>query len=256
MARPEKNSVDYFPFICEEGKKMYYIEEKYGNDGFATFVKILRELAKTEYHYLDLSKPITMMFLSAKCKVSKEILTSIINDLSDLGKFDSSLWQENKIIWCQDFIDGIQDAYFKRKNKCITLQGLFLLLDSLGVRKLNKRVLVVPDNTQSKVEYSKVDKTKENITTVISVYSSAKAKEIVLRDLEWIHFAGESIPLNKEHFEIAITDFIKHCVIEGKTDDRTIYDFKSHFVRWAKIQIKNKNNPKTERNRQTNTDRL
>ena len=66
MARPERNNVDYFPFICEDGNKMFYIEETYGNDGFATFVKLLRELAKTNYHYLDLSKPTTVMFSNNK----------------------------------------------------------------------------------------------------------------------------------------------------------------------------------------------
>jgi len=134
MARPERNNVDYFPFICEDGNKMFYIEETYGNDGFAVFVKILRELAKTNYHYLDLSKATTVMFLSSKCKVSKEVLILIIKDLVELGKFDNVLWNENSIIWCQDFIDSIQDAYFKRKNKCISYDGLLLLLISLGVR--------------------------------------------------------------------------------------------------------------------------
>ena len=167
MARPERNNVDYFPFICEDGNKMYYIEETYGNDGFATFIKILRELAKTNHHYLDLSKPSTIMFLSAKCKVSKETLISIIKDLVDLGKFDSMLWNENSIVWCQDFIDSIQDAYFKRKNKCITLEGLILLLQGLGVRKLNKCTLKGVINTQSKEEYSKGEETKENINTAL-----------------------------------------------------------------------------------------
>lgn len=162
MARPERNNVDYFPFICEDGNKMFYIEETYGNDGFATFVKLLRELAKTNYHYLDLSKPSTMMFLSAKCKVSKEILNSIISDLVDLGKFDKALWTENKIIWCQDFIDSIQDAYSKRNNKCITLDGLLLLLTSLGIRKPSKLLSKGVDNTQSIVEDSKVNKSKED----------------------------------------------------------------------------------------------
>ena len=46
MARPQRNNVDYFPFYCEEGNKMFYLEETYGNDGFAVFVKLLRELAK------------------------------------------------------------------------------------------------------------------------------------------------------------------------------------------------------------------
>lgn len=163
MARPERNNVDYFPFICEDGNKMFYIEETYGNDGFATFVKLLRELAKTNYHYLDLSKPSTMMFLSAKCKVSKEVLAAIILDLVDLGKFDKVLWNESKIIWCQDFIDSIQDAYIKRNNKCITLEGLLLLLTSLGVRKPSKCISTDTVKPQSIVEDSKVKKSKVNI---------------------------------------------------------------------------------------------
>jgi hypothetical protein len=139
MARPQKNTVDYFPFYCEDGSKMFYIEETYGNDGFATFIKILKELARVEYHYLDLSKKSSVMFLSAKCKVSIEVLEAIISDLVMLEKFDSELWNENKIIWCESFIESIQDAYAKRTNKCINRNGLLHLLDSLGVRKLDKQ---------------------------------------------------------------------------------------------------------------------
>lgn len=160
MARPERNTVDYFPFLCDEGKKMFYIEETYGNDGFATFIKILRELAKTDYHYLNLRKTTTQMFLSAKCKVSKEVLLSIINDLSELGKFDLNLWNESRIIWCQDFIDSIQDAYKKRNNECITFEGLHLLLTSLGVLNEPLSKSTVPVNPQSKVKYIKEKKTK------------------------------------------------------------------------------------------------
>lgn len=178
MARPERNNVDYFPFICEDGNKMFYIEETYGNDGFATFVKLLRELAKTNYHYLDLSKPSTMMFLSAKCKVSKDVLECIIKDLVELGKFDKLLWNENKIIWCQDFIDSIQDAYVKRNNKCITYEGLLLLLISLGIRKTSKLPSKGVDNTQNKVEDSKVDKNKEkNIPNYLDFLVYAKQKK-------------------------------------------------------------------------------
>jgi hypothetical protein len=166
MARPERNSVDYFPFFCEEGNKMFYLEETYGNDGFATFVKLLRELAKTEYHYLNLSKASTLMYLSAKCKISKEVLESIINDLVDLGKFDENLWKDNKVVWCQDFIDSIQDAYKKRNNKCITLEGLLTLLTSLGIRKqglLPPKGSVNPQRKEKEIkeEKSKEEKSKE-----------------------------------------------------------------------------------------------
>ena len=46
MARPERNNVDYFPFLCKEGKAMFYIEQKYGNDGYATWIKLLRQSKK------------------------------------------------------------------------------------------------------------------------------------------------------------------------------------------------------------------
>ncbi len=162
MARPESNTVSYFPFYCEEGKKMHYLEETYGNDGFATFVKLLRELAKTDNHYLDLSKKTTVMFLAAKCKVTVITLELIINDLVELGKFDKVLWSENKIIWCEDFINSIQDAYIKRKSNCMTYEGLLSLLVSFGVRKLDNLPLKGDINTQRKEEEIKVKKSRVN----------------------------------------------------------------------------------------------
>ena len=170
MARPQRNNVDYFPFLCEDGNKMFYLEETYGNDGFAVFVKLLRELAKTDFHYLDLSKKPTIMFLSAKCKVDSNTLTSIIKDLVELEKFDSELWNENSVVWCQDFIDSIQDAYSKRSNKCIDRNSLLLLLDSKGIRKHSKST-PKPSKSNSEVSVNpqsivKDSKLKDNILQV------------------------------------------------------------------------------------------
>lgn len=133
MARPNRNDVDYFPFICKEGKGMYYIENKYGNDGFATWVKILRQLATTNYHYLNLSNESDLMFLASKCKVTEQKLEEIINDLCKLGEFNKELWDGNKILFSEKFIENIQDAYKKRNNKCVDLDSLRALLISLGV---------------------------------------------------------------------------------------------------------------------------
>lgn len=160
MARPEQNNVEYFPFLCKEGKAMYYIETKYGNDGYATWIKILRQLAVTNYHYLNLNNDADLMFLSSKCKVSESILSNIISDLCKLGEFDNELWIDNKIVFSEKFIESIKDAYSKRKNNCIHKQGLLLLLSSLGIRKPILKDEIDTNNTQSIVEYSKVKKSK------------------------------------------------------------------------------------------------
>lgn len=209
MARPQKNTVTYFPLDCEEGKKMYYIEETYGNDGFATFIKLLRELARSEYHYLNLSQPTTMMFLSSKCKVSREVLESIIKDLVELGKFNRLLWEENKVIWCQDFIDSIQDAYIKRKNKCITFEGLLLLLEGLGVRKPVKSKIKEPLNTQSKEEYIKEEEIKPEETKLDEEKPSAEKSLINYREFAHLKISFEEFDkLNQEYSKEQIDEVL------------------------------------------------
>ena len=166
MARPEKNTVEYFPLYCKEGKGMFFIESKYGNDGYATWIKILTQLAVSEYHYINLSDEVQLMFLSAKCKIDQEKLCNIIVDLCKLGEFDSELWTENKIIFSEKFIESIKDVYDKRTNDCICKKSLGELLIDKGIlkqvkstRKLPKAESEVVDNTQTKLNYTKLDKT-------------------------------------------------------------------------------------------------
>lgn len=161
MARPQRKNVDYFPFYCKEGKGMFYIEQKYKNDGFATWIKIIRELAKAENHYLNLSEEIQIMYLAAKCNIDIDKLNNIINDLVKLGEFDAELWHENKVVFSVKFIESVQEAYAKRTNDCIDRNSLLLLLNSLGVRKPSKSTRKPSKsdshsvgNTQSIEEYS------------------------------------------------------------------------------------------------------
>lgn len=135
MARPERNNVDYFPFLCKEGKAMYSIERKYGNDGYATWIKILRELAVADFHYIDLADDEQLIFLSAKCKVDETVLINIIDDLCRLKQFDKEFWQNNKILFSQKFIESIQDAYKKRVNQCITRDDLLKIINGEKVLK-------------------------------------------------------------------------------------------------------------------------
>lgn len=211
MARPQRNNVDYFPFYCEDGNKMFYLEETYGNDGFAVFVKLLRELAKVDYHYLNLSKPASMMFLSAKCKVSKEVLESIIKDLVMLEKFDSELWNENKIIWCQDFVDSIQDAYAKRSNNCIDRNSLLLLLTSLGVRKPSKSN-PKPSKQPLKGYVNPQRKEKERKEKEIKEEKKKEYNKFLMYEIEISNVEEK----NKPYLEISKTfyDLIRNNIIE------------------------------------------
>jgi hypothetical protein len=163
MARPHRNDVDYFPFLCKTGNTSDYIEQVYGNDGFAVWVKLLRELAKTDYHYLNLSVKQKSMIVASKCKVSEDVLFSIIGDLVDLEEFDAEFWNDHKIIWSRKFTDSIEDAYKKRSNKIFKREELLQLFVSLGIRKPISEGINSPVNPQSKEEESKEEETKLNV---------------------------------------------------------------------------------------------
>lgn len=179
MARPEKNTVEYFPFLCKEGKAMYYIEQRYKNDGFAAWVKILRQLCVTNYHFLDLSNATEAMFLSAKCGVELVTLRSMISDLCELGEFDKELWNERQVVWCQKLIDSIQDAYLKRKNNCITKEGVKRILEGANPQNSSVNPEKGDGNTQTKLNNTRLDNNKSDKSTSSSSSKKKKKKEEV-----------------------------------------------------------------------------
>lgn len=134
MGRPEKKNVDYFPHFIADGKKMFYIERKYGNDGYATWFKILEILAKTDNHWINLNEKTELMYVSSKCLIEEETLLNILEDLAILGQINQELWS-SKIVWSDKFTESVEDAYLKRNNKCWSLSDLREHLLSLGILK-------------------------------------------------------------------------------------------------------------------------
>lgn len=125
MAREQRKDVDYFPHTVTHGRKMHIIEGKYGNDGYACWFKLLEQLGKTNNHFIDLSDPTTLMYLSSIFKIEEERTLEILTDLSKLGAIDTELFEKYNIIWSEKFVKSIEDAYRKRK------QPLFLKEDIL-----------------------------------------------------------------------------------------------------------------------------
>ena len=116
MARPKKQTVDYFPHDCDasEGRTLTIVESKYGNDGYAFWFKLLQLLGKTPGHYYDFNAPADWEFLLAKTRVEEDMANSILTTLVELDAIDRELISQ-KIIWCQHFVDNIADAYSRRQ---------------------------------------------------------------------------------------------------------------------------------------------
>ncbi|QJD87591.1 Lin1244/Lin1753 domain-containing protein [Cohnella herbarum] len=114
MARPTKSTVDYFPHYIKAGRTLFILENDYGNDGYAFWFKLLEVLGDTEgmaFHYGDQANK---RFLLSKTRVDEEKGVSILETLAQLGTIDKDLWQDHQIIWVQNLVDNVKDAFKKR----------------------------------------------------------------------------------------------------------------------------------------------
>lgn len=115
MGRQDKTTVDYFSHDCIPKKTLYIIEQKYKNDGYAFWFKLLELLGSSQGHYFDLNDKGNMEFLVAKTHLTDALCIEILNLLSDLEAIDIELW-EKKVVWCQNFVDRLDVVYSKRVN--------------------------------------------------------------------------------------------------------------------------------------------
>jgi len=161
VARPQKQTVDYFPHDTDasESKTLTIIQSKYGNDGYAFWFKLLQLLGKSPGHYFDFNKAADWEFLLAKTHIKDtETAKEILNTLSLLDAIDSELYQHG-IIWCQKFVDRIADAYNRTVGGVPERPKI-----KVNVTKTDESADRNPENPtempQTKLKETKLNKTK------------------------------------------------------------------------------------------------
>lgn len=154
LTRPMKKGVDYFPHACTHGQTMFILEQRWGNDGYAFWFKLLEMLGTTEGHVLDIRNPATRAFLAAKTRLTEDKCYEILDLLSDLDAIDQELWKCHQVIWCQNFVDHLEHVYAKRKTVTPTKP-------SFRDENYSSTGISVTESTQSKVNKIEVNKIKE-----------------------------------------------------------------------------------------------
>ncbi len=150
MARPKKRTVDYFPHQCNHGKTMFILEQKYGNDGYAFWFKLLELLGTTEGHFLHLENSADWEFLQAKTRLYGDKCREILDLLARLDAIDRELWESHRVVWSQNFVDGIAPVYRNRGVETPSKPSFY-------TRKPSDGGVSTPENPQSRVEESRVE---------------------------------------------------------------------------------------------------
>jgi hypothetical protein len=118
MARPHKQTVDYFPHDtnASHGKTLTILYNKFGNSGTAFWWNLLELLGRTPGHFYDFNSVSNLEYLSAEThQKDTETTCEMMLLLANLDAIDQTLYK-NKIIWCQNLVERVGDAYARAKD--------------------------------------------------------------------------------------------------------------------------------------------
>ena len=244
MARPKKQTVDYFPHIANSGKTIFILENQFGNDGYAFWFKTLELLATTDGHVIDTGNPSEWEFLIAKTRVSEDTAREILNLLGKLEAIDNELLQVG-ILWCQNLVDNVSDVYKKRKVNLPVRPDP----NSFGQQKHeqsgvsddgNPSTTIVSDNInpQSKVKETKVKETKVKESSNAENKPPAAANIFTIYEQNF----GMLNPMTIETVEKWEADLGEELVIEAMRRaavDNKAFRYAEGIMRsWAKTNVK------------------
>ena len=180
MPRPVKQIVDYFPHDADASsrKTITILESRYGAIGYTCWFKLLEQLAQTNGHVITCRNPIEVAFLQAKT-LAGEKLIEILDLLASLEAIDAQLWTE-KMIFSQNFVNNVSHVYKNRRQPVPTRPIITTPNNSATLQEsaitIPDNPITTPDNTHSRVEQSRVDKSRLT-TTAVRVENSENQKD-------------------------------------------------------------------------------
>jgi len=124
MPREEKRTVDYFPFYAKDGDTLFILEHKYQCKGSGFFTNVLRFLALTPDHHYCINNETKRMRFFATVKCDEKEGEEMLNIMATTGKIDKKLWENNKVIVSDDFLQSAKYAYKDRINEIISIEDI------------------------------------------------------------------------------------------------------------------------------------
>lgn len=113
--RPKKLTVSFFPHFCTQKQTLFIVQQKFGNDGYAFWFKLLEQLGVSNNHYIDLKENGTEEYFFAYTGVNNQRGNDILDLLAKLHAIDEDLWAV-RVIWSQNFVDGLTELYNRRQT--------------------------------------------------------------------------------------------------------------------------------------------
>lgn len=168
MGRPIRHTVAFFSHDTDattgHRRTLPILMNTFGHEGISAWWQLLEHLGDTENHYICLRSQEDLELLASQMHFQPNRLIEILVKLAELEAIDIELFNAG-VIWCQNFVDRLGPVYKKRQiplpqKPLIKNVSKQLLLPEISL-SLSGTPLMLPVIPQSKVEYSKVNKSRE-----------------------------------------------------------------------------------------------
>lgn len=227
MARPHKQTVDYFPHFVNSKKTLLAMESRWGNIGYAFWFKMLEMLCSSEGHVIDADNPADLEYIIGRCRITEDAAIEMLDVLARVGAIDSELWADSRLIWCQNLVDNLSDLY--RKRTCPAPSR-----PSFRRRKPSDCGISDADKTPEtrKVKESKPKESKSNkskaATEVFGVILPGWKMERKADEVWGVNLLAR-FPVFASNLAAEMEKFINYHA--GKTDHKGIW--KNRLLNWA-----------------------
>ena len=232
MARPKKSTVDYFPHDTNHGATIQVLESRWGNDGYAFWFKLLELLGSHDHHYIDCRKPAEWEFLTAKTRVNEETATAILESLCRLDAIDAYLWSHCRVIFCENFVVRVEDAYKKRRDSLPTKKTVYSSLNVLLEGFPVPETLCVGVSGTGSTERERESKVNQNLNL-----PSANAREVPATVLPVVDKVKDGLEEGKSKAEVVF----ERCWDENAGKIRTMFPALDYVVERAKCVAYHRN---------------
>lgn len=182
-----KSGIDYFPLDVALDAKFELIEAEFGLTGFGVVVHLLQEIYGKEGYYIEWTEEVALLF-ARKVGLGGSVVSEIIEASIRRGMFDKEKYDKYHVLTSK----GVQKRYFEAvsRRKVLSVDYNILLVN---VAQICPNVNIQAENVnifsknadiekQSKVEKSRVEKSKEDICAEPQAASTPPVAELILND--------------------------------------------------------------------------
>ena len=170
MSRPKSKNVFYFPHYTKSCKELDLIEHRHKSEGYKAYYKLLEMLADADYHGLSVNSRDEQDMFELGMNCNPEVVKDVINILVNAERIDRELWESEKVIWMQDFVETLKPVYLNRKKP---------LPDKNIVSTSNNSI-----STGNNTEKRKEKKTKEKKSSKATSFFDFKSLISEYKDLD------------------------------------------------------------------------